>query len=145
MIYSLLDIIADPDNPGNFIFSSKSESLIYALIGFAVVFAGICILILVIWLIGLLMKRTNNLAALTKSGRAARREQTVREGVVIETVSPPAAAVPSGVISEAVIERCSPPDEIPDEVKAAIVAAITAYYMGSDSSCEFVVKRIKRL
>ena len=36
-------------------------------------------------------------------------------------------------------------DEIGEDVKAAIVAAIAAYYAGEESSCEFKVKRIRRL
>lgn len=39
-------------------------------------------------------------------------------------------------------------DDIPDTVKAAIIAAISAYYFTGEqakSNCEFVVKRIKRI
>lgn len=37
-------------------------------------------------------------------------------------------------------------DEIPDEIKVAIIAAITGYYFTEQKSkCDFVVKRIKRL
>ena len=36
-------------------------------------------------------------------------------------------------------------DEIPDHIKAAIVAVISAYYFESKSSCDFVVKKIKRI
>lgn len=36
-------------------------------------------------------------------------------------------------------------DEIPDEVKAAIIAAIMAYYSEEKPQCEFKVKRIKRI
>ncbi|MCD8205273.1 MAG: OadG family protein [Clostridia bacterium] len=146
MIYDLLDIIEDPSNPGQWIFSNKSESLLYALIGFVVVFAGICIIILIVWLIGLLMRKTNNLACLTKAGREARRAAP-EGGVVIERPDLPAEEPmkSSGAISDAVIEKYGPPDDIPDEVKAAIVAAITAYYTEADPECEFVVRRIRRL
>ena len=36
-------------------------------------------------------------------------------------------------------------EEIPDHIKAAIVAVISAYYFESKSSCDFVVKKIKRI
>ena len=36
-------------------------------------------------------------------------------------------------------------DEIPDHIKASIVAVISAYYFESKSSCDFVVKKIKRI
>ena len=39
----------------------------------------------------------------------------------------------------------TPSDEIPDHIKAAIVAVISAYYFESKSSCDFVVKKIKRI
>ncbi len=35
-------------------------------------------------------------------------------------------------------------EEIPAHIKAAIIAAISAYYFNSQSKCDFVVKKIKR-
>ena len=40
------------------------EACIYALIGFSIVFLGIILIIFIIWLIGLVMRKTDNLAFL---------------------------------------------------------------------------------
>ena len=98
------------------------EACLYALIGFAVVFAGIILIILIIWLIGLIMRKTNNLAFLNNLGK---KKKEVKEQVV------------EGSNSE--------DEEITPEVKAAIVAAIMAYYTQEKPKCEFRVKRIKKI
>lgn len=36
-------------------------------------------------------------------------------------------------------------DDIPENVKAAIIAAVIAYYQGEDKKQEFVVRKIKKL
>lgn len=36
-------------------------------------------------------------------------------------------------------------DEIPEDVKVAIIAAVTAYYVGAKAQNEFVVRKIKRI
>ena len=125
MINALLDIVPRVDENGKigYYFSEFPEALVYALIGFLIVFVGITIIIAIIWLIGLLMRKTDNLAFLTNKGKK-KKEQS-------ETVTMP----------QTVIED----DEIPDEVKAAIVAAIMAYYQTEQPQCEFKVKRIKRI
>lgn len=125
---SLLDIIAKPD--GNFYFSGSGngigEALIYALIGFIVVFLGIVLIIFIIWLIGLVLRKTNNLAFLSKLNI---KNIFKKKEPVIEQ-------------SNLTVNQ---DDGIPDEVKAAIIAAIIAYYDDKKPECEFVVKRIKRL
>lgn len=128
MLNALLDIVQRDD--GSYYFSGGfwdrlGEGLIYALIGFLIVFAGIVIIITVIWLIGLLMRKTNNLAFLTNIGKKKKAQ-------------PEPAVEPQAVAA-------SSEDEIPDEVKAAIVAAIMAYYESAQPKCEFKVKRIKRI
>lgn len=92
-----------------------AESLVYALLGFVVTFIGIIVLIFILWAIGKAM-------AAFREKKAARKQNEQD-------------------ISEAV----SAADEIPAEIKAAVVAAIAAYYAGEQSSCEFKVKRIKKL
>ena len=116
---NLLDIV-QRDN-GSYYFSDFPEALVYALLGFVIVFVGIAIIILIIWLIGLLMRKTNNLAFLQNIGKKKKEV---------------AAPVENTEISN---------DEVPDEVKAAIVAAIMAYYETEQPQCEFKVKRIKRI
>lgn len=127
MSYSLLDII--PNEDGNFYFSGSAngigEALIYALIGFIVVFLGIVLIIFIIWLIGLILRKTNNLAFLNKLSfkNLKRKKQDEEQAEISHDIG----------------------DDIPDEVKAAIVAAIMAYYDNEKPECEFIVRRIKRL
>lgn len=126
MLNFLLDILPQkPDGTvdGNYYFTDRfGESAIYALIGFLIVFVGIMLIISIIWLIGLLMRKTNNLAFLTQIGKKKRKsEETATDEVLQES------------------------DEVPDEVKAAIIAAIMAYYGAEKPQCEFKVKRIKRI
>lgn len=114
----LLDIVQQSN--GSYYFSDFPEALIYALIGFVIVFAGIAIIIAIIWLIGLLMRKTDNLAFITKGHKRSKEAE------------PP-------------VEAPKDAEGIPDEVKAAIVAAIMAYYETEQPQCEFKVKRIKRI
>lgn len=126
MLNFLLDIIPHkPDGSfdGNYYFSDRfGEPAIYALIGFLIVFVGIIIIIAIIWLIGLLMRKTNNLAFLTHIGKKKKKKEEPATGEVVTVAN-----------------------EVPDEVKAAIIAAIMAYYCEEKPKCEFKVKRIKRL
>ena len=123
MINNLLSLI---NQEGSLSFG---EACIYALIGFVVVFVGIALIILIIWLIGLLMRKTDNLAFLNKIGKNKGKKKKKKEK------GEPAAEVAAATDSE----------DIPDEVKAAIVAAIMAYYQEEAPKCEFIVKRIKRI
>lgn len=134
MLNMLLGIVGNAD--GNYYFDNKAESLIYALIGFLVVIAGICILIGIIWLLGLLMRKTNNLAFLTE------RKSRKQAGKKAENQAKQEQNAES---TEKLAEDSALEDDIPDEVKAAIIAAIMAYYSEQENKCEFTVKRIKRL
>ncbi len=122
MLNSLLDII--PKEDGNFYFSNFGEALVYALIGFLVVVLGIVLIIFIIWLIGFILRKTNNLAFLRRISIKKRKDKPVPER---------SAAQQNGN------------DELPDGVKAAIIAAIVAYYGTEKPECEFKVKRIKRI
>lgn len=113
-------------SPNNFYFDNFGEAALYALIGFVVVFVGIILIIAIIWLVGLIMRKTNNLEFLTKKKEKKTSKQDIKEG----------ANQTASDVSEG---------EIPDEVKAAIVAAIMAYYEEQPQKCQFTVKRIKRL
>lgn len=112
----LLDIVKR-DN--GYYFSGTSEAFIYALLGFLIVFAGIVIIIAVIWLLGLLMRKTNDFKF---GGAQKKKEETGKHAETDETDG-----------------------EVPDEIKAAIIAAVAAYMETSEPGCEFKVKRIKRL
>ena len=125
MLNNLLDIIPGTgDKAGNYYFDNYGEPFLYALIGFVVVFIGIAILIAIIWLVGLLMRKTNNLEFLTNIGKNKAKKS--------EKIEPQK-------------EEIQTSDEIPEEVKAAIVAAIMAYYQQEEGKCEFTVKRIKKI
>lgn len=91
------------------------ESLIYALIGFIVTFIGIIILIFLVWLVGQIIRKVN----LEKRPKTSEEQKTEKESNVA--------------------------DEIGIDTRLAIIAAIAAYYENENSSCEFKVKRIKRL
>ena len=95
------------------------EALVYALLGFAVTFLGIVILIFFVWACGKIIKTVRQGAGGKSKTKAGESEQQV--------------VVPAA------------DGEIPVEVRLAIVAAIAAYYEGENSKCEFKVKRIKRL
>lgn len=132
MLSGLLAIVRHEN--GNWYFDGAAngigEGLIYALIGFVVVFVGIVLIILIIWLLGLIMKKTDNLAFLSKlkikkKSKAKPDESPAADG---EKISAPATD-----------------GDVPPEVKAAIIAAIMAYYQEKSPECEFKVKRIKRL
>ena len=119
MLNSLMAI--KPNADGNFYFDNFGEALVYALIGFLVVFIGIVLIIFIIWLLGLVLRKTNNLEFLTKLGK--KKKKTAEELPEISTED----------------------GDIPDEVKAAIVAAIMTYYSEEKPECEFRVRRIKRI
>ena len=128
MLNSLLEIVPNPN--GNYYFSGNangiSEALIYALIGFVVVFIGIVLIIFIIWLIGLILRKTNNLEFLSKlsiKGKLKKKKPIENQSNITVTED----------------------EGISDEVKAAIVAAIMAYYDDEKPDCEFIVRRIKRI
>ena len=94
------------------------EAALYALIGILVVFAGIAFLILVVWLVGRLMKKTGN--NVQKEKPVEKKENT-----------------PTPVSAES--------EEVDEETVAVIMAALMAYYEKNNPKCEFTVKRIKRI
>ncbi len=92
------------------------DILFQAALGFLFVFAGITVLILIFTLLGKVMKSTN------------KKKKTPKKEPKAEEVTLPQAAE----------EGISP------ETVAVITAAI-ASYMRKETSCDFVVRRIKRL
>lgn len=98
------------------------EAVLYALMGYLVVFAGIAFLILVVWLVGKLM---------TKTGGVKLRKE--KKTVVENTPSPVAEVLPEQS------------EEVDEETIAVIMAALTAYYEKNDPKCEFTIKRIKKV
>ena len=94
------------------------EALLYALIGFLVVFAGITLLIFVVWAVGKIMATVNPTAQPKKIEVKPKQTQ----------VAPAANS-----------------DEVDEETVAVITAALMAYYQTTNPKCGFTVKRIKRI
>ena len=113
---ALLDIVQGEN--GSYYFENAAESLIYTLIGIAVVFVGIALLIAILYLVGFIIKKI--------------------EKAKLSVGKNKASAVPQD--GEATADA-----DVPDEVKAAIVAAIMVYYSKEKPQCGFVVRKIKRL
>ena len=97
---------------------SYLDSFIYALFGFAVTFLGICILIFFVWGCGKLIKQIG----ISQKNKKLSVQEKIDN-----------------------IETSTFEDEINENVRVAIIAAIAAYYQEESSSCEFKVRRIKRL
>lgn len=123
MLNALLDII--PKEDGNYYFSNYAESIVYALIGFLVVVIGIVVIIFIIWLIGFILRKTNNLAFISNLKMKRKSKEQPTENTM-QTLP----------VND---------NDIPDEVKVAITVAIMAYYSEEKPQCEFKVKRIKRI
>lgn len=100
--------------------ASIGEAALYALLGFLVVFVGIAFLILVVWLTGKFMTKTQT-----------PQKKEVKIESPLENVSE-SLAVADG-------------DAVNEETIAVITAAIMAYYQQTNPKCEFTVKRIKRI
>ena len=115
MLWSLLDVDIVTGNEIPVV--SIGESLIYALVGFAITFLGVAILIFLIWLVGKIIGSV--------TGKRRSKQNAAQ------------ASLPADVPAE--------DDGLSEEIRVAIVAAISAYYMSESSNCEFKVKRIKRL
>lgn len=98
---------------------SISVAALYALIGFTVVFAGIALLIFIVWAVGKVMHKN---APQTSVKKAPVVEPQIKQELAIAA-----------------------DDGISEETVAVIMAALTAYYQTNNPKCEFTVKRIKRI
>ncbi len=99
-------------------YASIPEVLLYALIGFGVVFVGIAVLVLVIKLVGKVMQKTPN-----KEKNPSQNSEEKAVAKIENTQS----------------------DEISEETIAVITAALMAYYERQGKKCEFIVKRIRKV
>ena len=96
------------------------NGLLVFIIGLLIVFLGIVIIVLFVQLAGKIFNKTETTV-------------TTEETVTEETEE---------VVEEAVEES----DDIPTNIKLAIIAAVTSYYFSeSKPKCDFIVKKIKRL
>ncbi len=108
---------------------SITDALIYALIGFVFVFIGIGLLIGILYLIGRAIHGAEGGFSFGKKGK---KEPPAEE----RPASPRPEAAPA--VPPAKDEELSP------ELRAAIVAAIAAYYGSERPQCEFVIRKIKK-
>lgn len=109
------------------------EAMLYAVMGYLVVFAGIAFLILVVWLVGKLMSKADVMGIQIKKVKSkfhflkARKEKEASEAV----------PAPAAILEET--------EEVDEETVAVIMAALMAYYEKNDPKCEFTIKRIKKV
>jgi Na+-transporting methylmalonyl-CoA/oxaloacetate decarboxylase gamma subunit len=108
---------------------SIGEAAVYALLGFLVVFAGISLLILIVWAIGKLMAYMK--------GEPTKKEIQEIKASIIEAKEEQE--------KEKILEATSNADEPDEETVAVIMAALMSYYETNYPKCEFTVKRIKRI
>lgn len=102
-----------------------TDALLYAIIGFIFVFIGIGILIGILYLVGFVMQKTNGKLPATQPKKTTEDKKTDN---------------PEPATTVSVRE----PEGISDEEKAAIMAAIMAYYSVEKPKCEFIIKKIKK-
>ena len=98
----LMNLLTNSSLPDGYQKVSVGEASLYALIGYAVVFAGIALLIFIVWLVGMLMTK-----AKAKPIAKEKSESIVSAPTPIQTV----------------MEE----DEIDDETIVLITAALMAY------------------
>lgn len=106
------------------------EAAIDAVVGLAVVFIGIALLVFIVWGVGKIMQNTS--IGNGKGGKETAPK--VAEKPATKTAKPETVA-PAKVADEG----------IDDETVAVIAAAIAAVYEAERRSCGFVVKRIKKM
>lgn len=117
MLINLLEQVAASENFGD---RAASGGFTF-LLGMIVVFAGMALLVFCVAAFG---KAAEGIA--NKLEKNASKEK------------PPEENVPQ-------VTALSSSDEIPEDIKVAIVAAIAAYYETSGSKNEFTVRKIKKL
>ncbi len=97
-----------------------SGGLYTFVLGMLVVFLGIAVIVIFVSIAGKIFSAGN-----TKEPKQPKVKD--EKPVVVEKVETP---IDNG--------------EVPDHIKVAIVAAITAYYEEKKSNCDFIVKKIRR-
>lgn len=125
---SLLSTVFTSDSGKTITELSIGEAALYALLGYLVVFAGIAIIMGIVYLVGFILRKVTAAADTRKAKKAE------EEAKKAEADAAAAADGESGDITE--LER------------AAVIAAVYAVLSGESGSApkaEFVVRRIKRL
>ncbi len=91
------------------------------ILGILVIFLGITIIVVFVTLAGKFFS----------SGKKSTSTETKKEISPVKIEQPKKVEVENS-------------DSIPEHIKVAIVAAISAYYQETKSNCDFIVKKIKR-
>ncbi len=128
MFLNLLAAAFDPSLKDKEI--SVGEAAVDALIGFCVVFAGIALLVFIVWGVGKIMQNAS--LGNGKGGKKAAPKTAQKPAIKPEK-------------TQAVAPVKAADEGIDDETVAVIAAAIAAVYEAERRSCGFVVKRIKRM
>ena len=105
-------------NFGEIFVKTAPDGLLVFVLGILVVFFGMGVIVAIISAIGAIIKKTAE-----KKNKAVTLPAKEEEQIVVNAQE----------------------NEVDDKVKAAIIAAIAAYYFDNESGCEFKIKRIKRL
>ena len=98
--------------------SPVANGLFVFVLGMLVIFFGMIIIVLSVTICGKIMNKTTE-------PKKKEEPKVVEQPEVVESVS-------------------SESEEIPTHIKAAIVAAISAYYFNQKSECDFIVRKIRR-
>ena len=94
------------------------NGLFVLVLGILVIFIGMITIVLSVTICGKIMNKTTE-------PKKNEQLKVVEQPKVVESVS-------------------SESEEIPTHIKAAIVAAISAYYFNQKSDCDFIVRKIRR-
>lgn len=127
---------------GIFEYMSPLDALIYSVIGFVVVFIGICVIIFCIWLFGLIMTKVTKSEKIAKF--VADRKANKAKKAELKALKKAQNSIDKN-IEQNDVQNIS--GDVSLDIKVAIVAAISAYYFNQSeqvSPAEFKVKRIKR-
>ncbi len=115
----LMNLLTNANLPEGYKKVGVGEAALNALIGYAVVFAGIAFLILVVWFVGKIVSKS---------------QSTPKKTAVLDKTS-----------VNTPVQSTTTNDEVDEETVAVIMAALMAYYQTNNPKCEFTVKRIKRI
>ncbi len=118
MLINLLEQVAASENFGE---RAASGGFTF-LLGMIVIFAGMTVLVLCVAAFGKVADRIAN-----KVEKGSKKEKQAPEEIVLQDVPSQAS------------------DEIPEDIRVAVIAAIAAYYETSGSKNEFTVRKIKKL
>ena len=119
------------------------EAAIDALLGFITVFAGIAILVFIVWAVGKLMQTASGKQNVTGAAKKEKTPKTVGQA----TTANAKAKENETAHGELAAAAISSPETlgVDEQTVAVISAAIAAVYSGSGRNCGFVVKRIRRM